>query len=318
MSNIIFNGIDSRTLGLIIPETPFRPSWAKRKEEIVIAGRSEALEYYSSIYENQIFPIDTVITDISLINKIYSIFQGKGKLIVSTNPNEYLNVSLAPLVPKGVALRTAELPLSFDCRPFAYAINPTIVDIGTVYTEVDNKGSIYAEPVIEIKMKKNTAPILKGDVNFDGKIDSRDASMVLAEYSRLMGEEEPTFTPEQFEAADMNNDGKISATDASTILNLYAENSEKDPEKSSQNIIITTNGADLIVGIPDVVVSNGLTVTIDKPLHLIYYTDADGNMVNIMQYSSLDIPSLHEGVNYMKYTGDNVESVTVTVNERWL
>lgn len=317
MSYFIFNGTDSRDLGLILPETPFRPSWAESVDEITIPGRPEVIKNPNGTYPNQPLTINTVISDSSKIQQIYSVLAGEGKLILSTAPGEYINCRVEPLIPQGVALDMAELPISFDCYPFAYAVEPTATEIGTSYTTVSNTSSIYSAPIIAIKMAKAAGTILKGDVNFDGKITAVDASLVLAEIANIAAGT-PTFTPEQFEAADMDGDGKLTAADASAILRIYNDGQTHDPTTPSQNVIIYTNGAQLIVGIPEDVITNGFTVYVDCGLYLIYYLDTAGNMVNIMNYSSLDLPLLHTGDNYMMYSGDNVESVTVTINERWL
>ena len=318
MSSFTFNGVSSDTLGLILPETPFRPSWAEETEEIVIPGRSEVIKRPNGIYSNQEFTVNAVISDKSKIQDIYSTLTGTGKLILSTAPNEYMNVRVEPLIPQGVALSMAELPITFDCFPFAYAITPSATEISTSYTEVENTSSIYSAPIIEIQLSKNTAPILKGDVNFDGIIDSVDASLVLAEIARLAAGEPPTFTPEQVEAADVNDDGIVDVVDASLILQLAAEQAEASNEDIAEYVTIDTNGAELFVGIPNAVISNGFKVTIDCGLYLIYYTDTEGNKVNIMNYSSYDLPLLHTGTNYMKYSGENVSKVDVIINERWL
>lgn len=318
MSYFKFNGIDSRDLGLIVTQTPFRPSWAEQVEEITIPGRPEVIKNPNGIYENQSLTINCVISDASKIRLIYSTLNGEGVLILSTNLNEYMNVRVEPLIPQGVALDMAELTITFDCFPFAYAVTPSVTEIGTTYTQVENTSSIYSAPIIAIEIEQTASTILKGDVNFDGKITAVDASMVLAEYTRILNGEEPTFTPEQFEAADMDDSGTLTASDASAILAIYANGGTPDPTSPAQNVIIYTNGAQLIVGIPNEVLSIGATVYVDCGLYLIYYRDTEGNAVNIMNYSSLDLPMLHTGDNYMKYEGEHVSGVSVTINERWL
>lgn len=313
-----FNGVTSDDLGLIVTNSVFRPSWAEERNDLTIPGRSSKMYMETGVYPNEELTIQTAITDVTKIREIYSTICGEGKLILSSNPDEYLYATVEPLIPEGVALEMALLPITFSLAPFAYAIEPTQVQIGKEYTAAENTSSIYSEPVIQIKMKKSSSTILKGDVDMDGKITAADAALVMEEIANIAGGGEPTFTPEQFEAADMDGDGKLTAADAAEILRIYSENTKKDPAAPSQNVIINTNGAKLFVGIPSEVIANGFTVTIDCGLHLIYYTDLSGNMVNILHYSSLDLPLLHEGTNYMKYTGDNVESVTVTINERWL
>ena len=63
---------------------------------------------------------------------------------------------------------------------------------------------------------------LAGDVNKDGRVDAKDASAVLAEYSRASTGAELKFTPWQKYVGDMKPDRVIDANDASRILIEYA------------------------------------------------------------------------------------------------
>ena len=62
----------------------------------------------------------------------------------------------------------------------------------------------------------------QGDVNGDGKVDSVDASAVLAEYALLSAGKNGKLTEKQSKAADWNSDGNIDSVDASAILAEYA------------------------------------------------------------------------------------------------
>lgn len=61
-----------------------------------------------------------------------------------------------------------------------------------------------------------------GDVNDDGTVDSRDASMVLSEYARLSTGGSQSFSQEQWDRANVNGDNAIDSRDASLILSYYA------------------------------------------------------------------------------------------------
>ncbi len=61
-----------------------------------------------------------------------------------------------------------------------------------------------------------------GDVNEDGKVDAKDASMVLVAYAKVSTGSEDGLTEKQRKAADVNNDGKVDAKDASSMLAYYA------------------------------------------------------------------------------------------------
>ena len=61
-----------------------------------------------------------------------------------------------------------------------------------------------------------------GDVNQDGKVDAKDASLILMEYSKNSTDGKGDFTARQKKDGDVNFDGKIDAKDASTILQFYS------------------------------------------------------------------------------------------------
>lgn len=63
---------------------------------------------------------------------------------------------------------------------------------------------------------------IRGDVNSDKRIDSVDASKVLAHYALVSTEQEDNLSAEQLAAADVDKDGEINANDASKILAYYS------------------------------------------------------------------------------------------------
>ncbi len=317
MSWFKFNGVSSDELGIIITKPPFRPTWGEEYELENIPGNPKKYKQRSGIYSNKDFAIECVISDMSKYAEICGILSGEGVLEVSTHPGEYLHCEVYPIEPDGVAMNTAEAQITFDCDPFAYG-NSEPISIGTSYTEIPNNGTIYSAPVITFDAIASEAPILKGDVDFDGVVDATDASAVSAEYNRILAGEEPQFTEKQNEAADMNDDGEINLQDSALIMHEYAQNQTDDSYSvvAEKYIKIDVNGEELIVGLPSAAVRSGYPVTIDCSVPLIYYTTSDGKKVNIMQYSKGDFPLLKTGTNYVKYSGD-VENVKISVNERW-
>lgn len=315
--SFIFNGISSDSLGLIVTNPVFRPSWMEEHNELSIPGRSRKLNIATGIYRDEELTVQTAITDVTKIKDIYSVIRGGGNLILSSAPDECLHAAVKSLIPEGVALKMAVLPITFLIEPFAYALEPTTAEIKKSYTLIRNPGTIYSEPVITFKSPASAEPVLMGDVDMDGKITAADAALVMEEVGRLAGGMEGNFTERQKAAADMDGDGKLTAADAAAILSLYAQQSAATSGAVSEQIIIDVNGAKLIVGLPASAVGNDYTITIDSAEKLIYYTNGDGKRVNIMQYSYGDLPLLHTGDNYAKFSG-NAADVMITANERWL
>ncbi len=92
---------------------------------------------------------------------------------------------------------------------------PTATNVGkykVYYRIVGDKNHLDSE----IKSIESTITDLIGDVNGDGKINARDAKLVLQYFN---GKTE--FTEEQKAKADVNGDGKINARDAKLILQIF-------------------------------------------------------------------------------------------------
>ena len=64
-----------------------------------------------------------------------------------------------------------------------------------------------------------------GDVDFDGRVNAVDASMVLAHYAAISTGRPSELTDPQARIGDMDGDGNTNAVDASMILEIYAFNS---------------------------------------------------------------------------------------------
>ena len=318
MGYFIFNSVRSDTdLHIMITKPAYRPTWKEEKNYTTVPYRRRRIQTPSGVYENAESLVVEGVVDAENSLNLYSFLNGSGELILSSNPNESMTADVEGIKFNPVSPDLNEVTINFTVMPFARRSTETPIDINTYLTPIENEGNIEAEPVITFKMHYDAEPILKGDVNFDGKIDATDASLVLAEYSRVQAGEPPTFTPEQFEAADMDNDGRITAMDASEILRIYAEQQSSRSNVPSKNVIITTNGEDFIIGVPDAAIVNQFYITIDSENKLLYYTNEYGDKVNILQYSYGDFPLLSVGMNYLKYTGD-CEECTIKLNERWL
>lgn len=152
MSYFLFNGVNSNELGLMVTSPPVRPTWKLENTTFTLAGRSVKYYQKSSTYESQTMTIETFLDDISPENlqKIYNSIQGEGKLWLSSSPEEYLEVIAHPPDIKSVAYRAGECKLKFTVKPFARAVNPTIVEINSQnsYKQVNNSGTVFSEPEI--------------------------------------------------------------------------------------------------------------------------------------------------------------------------
>lgn len=67
-----------------------------------------------------------------------------------------------------------------------------------------------------------TPDVLLGDSNFDGKIDSSDATFCLVEYAKLATGDTSSITYAERYAANVNKDSAVDSKDASAILSYYS------------------------------------------------------------------------------------------------
>lgn len=84
----------------------------------------------------------------------------------------------------------------------------------TQYMRNENSDFILFEDLLVSDISGAVTGILRGDLNGDGDITARDASLI---YNILKSEEE--ITDDLLAVADVNNDGEISARDAQKVYN---------------------------------------------------------------------------------------------------
>lgn len=178
MSSFTFNGISSDDLGIMITKPIVRPTWSRIVNEETSGAISKLMQQLKT-YDNSEFPVYGVITDATEDNMrlIYQTLNGRGRMIISTAPHEYMNVFISPITPQPVALMMSEIVLSIVAQPFAYAVNPTGQVITQDFEIIRNGGTIFAAP--EIMLKPRSA----GDIS----IDVNGASFVIKVPSELIG-----------------------------------------------------------------------------------------------------------------------------------
>lgn len=153
MSTFTFKGVTSDSLGLIITRPMVRPTWAPEVEFTPIIGRPRQNPFTKSWYPNSRLPVQAVIADASTasVRAIYNALRGYGTLVISTAATEYMNAYARLPVPEPQALLMAELPIEFECEPFAYALTDsevTITSATSSYAEVPNGGTAITDPQI--------------------------------------------------------------------------------------------------------------------------------------------------------------------------
>ena len=160
MSTFTFNSVSSDTLGLIITRPMIRPTWQPETEFTPIIGRPRQNPFTKSWFPNSRISVSAVIADASPANvrTIYDKLRGYGELVISTSPDEYVNAYARLPVPEAQALLMAELPVEFECEPFAYSNSLSTVNItsATSYQTIDYSGTAFSDPQIAYIASKAT------------------------------------------------------------------------------------------------------------------------------------------------------------------
>ena len=150
MSWFMFNEFMSSS-ELIVTQPVIRPTWGQETNEITTASVSKIIQF-SKTYGNSPLEISAVVKDTSTeaLRRIYSSLRGFGKLVLSSSPTEFMYAAASVLQPQAVAQKIAELEIGFTLLPFAYALEPTVVDFTATYTEINNPGTVFSAPEIRI------------------------------------------------------------------------------------------------------------------------------------------------------------------------
>lgn len=159
-----------------------------------------------------------------------SVFYGDSKLASVKLPKSVGKIGLNAFGScNSLALIEIENP---ECDIYDYSA--TIYETAAISGYSGSTAQAYAEKYerdfVPLGDKPATPAYQLGDANADGKIDSSDASLILAEYAIIQTGANTTFTDAQKLAADVNKDGSVASTDASKILAYYADSATgKEP-----------------------------------------------------------------------------------------
>lgn len=148
----IYNGIDSRSMGVWVTAMPPVIRAAQRVETIKIPARNGVLHVSDGSYNNYTRSMECAIRDRRRIDEIAAWLKGSGEIIFSTEPDKvykvYINNQLSL---SDMMLAFQKFQVNMDTEPFKYSVNAfNDTMVLTAPQTVFNEGTIYAEPVITI------------------------------------------------------------------------------------------------------------------------------------------------------------------------
>ena len=147
-----FNGIDSRSLGIIVTKMPETIRPERRMESITIPGRNGSLHTDESVYESYDRTMECAIKKRANLDEIAAWFVGSGKMTFSTEPDKVYYVTISNKISIAQMMRTFQrFMVTMDTQPFKYNVNARDdTRVLTAPSILVNGGSVYAQPIITV------------------------------------------------------------------------------------------------------------------------------------------------------------------------
>lgn len=316
MSYFVYNDTSSQRFG-VLERCPVPPPAEEQYESVQVLGRTESLLRPRRHRPDIELQLVLGIKDLRKLRECYRWLTGTGELILSSRPHEKYRVKRIRTAPEYVSRRFGKLSITFTVSPYTYAVADEPVDVTgcTAETAIMNEGMYPAQPCIEFLLTKEEDAVLMGDVDLDGRITAQDAVMLQI---AVTSDDFTGWTEAQLRAADMNGDGQYDARDVARILQRAAETGAVDEEGTPYDVYFCINGRTMRVSVPQECSVQQFPVTIDCENEIVYYTNADGRKVNILDRTYGDLPELAAGENLFHYTSNiPMQYMTLQKHERW-
>lgn len=169
MLSFDFNGKNSfADYGIIISSRPNIPSPQRRVEYMAIPGRDSSVRYDEETYEDITIAVACKCKDNNLANKVddikgWLLGAGEGDLIFSFQDNKkYIAQVVNSIDFSQVMKRFSEFIIVFNCRPFKYCVDNSLITLTTSGQSVSNMGTLVSSPIISIYGNGNITLTIKG------------------------------------------------------------------------------------------------------------------------------------------------------------
>ena len=234
-----WNAEDYEQLNPLLTDKDGKYLWDVPEGEWKVVCEKEGYE----TSESEWLSVPPVRTDVNfaLVNKEAPV------LVSAENGEDGLIVKLSRFV--DISTVTANT-LTVEGTNGEYTITPQLLDENDQYADtfvisgktISGAKSVSVSDKIKsyagIAAEKSTAALTSstntlGDLNNDGKVDAKDASIVLTAYAKVSTGADDGLTEEEKAAANVNADEKIDAKDASFILSYYSLASTSSEEVPS-------------------------------------------------------------------------------------
>lgn len=169
----IFNGIDSRDLGIHIDNEPNIVKPTRKLNTVSIDGRSGYL-LYSDVYNEEVLDsfslsITCTLSDESKLPDVMKWLTGYGELILSNNLGKYYNALITNQIDfERVFRRFKAFTVIFECQPYAYEIENEIISknitSNSLTFELENTTNTFSKPLITIYGNGEIDLVVNGEI----------------------------------------------------------------------------------------------------------------------------------------------------------
>lgn len=170
---IIYNDVDSRTLGVVMQSMPDFNRPQRRTEIETVPGRDGSILRDIGAYDAYTASMSVNCMGVDLAT-VYNWLSGSGWLISSDEPERKVWVSLHSEI-KNTHFRASgnydQLTVSVYCQPFRYFIDYSELTITSTGT-ITNPGTAYSAPVIKISGLGDTPLMVNGNLIEINGLDS--------------------------------------------------------------------------------------------------------------------------------------------------
>ncbi len=162
---IVFNGVDSRDIGLHIEMLPPKVSPQMRYTTTTVSGRHGVLTETDGTYEPFTQSVELTALNLDRLDKICAVFKGHGWLILSSEPNRKYMARVANAIEFTQVIRLwRRFLVQFEVQPFGYEVQPQNF-IATNNSTIVNYGTFESQPKITIYGKGNITLNINGQGN---------------------------------------------------------------------------------------------------------------------------------------------------------
>lgn len=162
----IFNGINSKDMGIIIESAPVFTRATKKVEQIKMDGRSGSLYIDDNLFDTMIKQLSCIIVDKKKdIREIIAWLSGSGTITFSTELDKYYEAIIINQIDyTDIARQLYTFPLEVELQPFAYSIEEKKLVLEAACTFNIEKSTYTILPRIKIFGSGDI------DLNINGKI----------------------------------------------------------------------------------------------------------------------------------------------------